>query len=281
MDAAEKQRLIDDHVMRARVGYADLWRAMVDNWRADGGDALWLTYAANYLLRTGGVRWAIDPYCLAYRLEGIPHLPVGTDLAACQVVVLTHTHRDHFDQPTLQVIKDIPAIWVVPEFMLERVQASLNLPAGRVVVPQPGISLRFDGLTLTPFDGLHLTPGHGVPAMGYLAEFSGKRWLFPGDTRIYDPQQLPSFGRLDGGLAHLWLGRGAALQASPPLLQAFCEFWTALAPGRLVLTHLHELERKPSDYWDESHADLVIQQLSLIQPEMNVEVSKMGDQVNL
>ena len=60
---------------------------------------------------------------------------------------------------------------------------------------------------LTPFDGLHIHGEHGVPAMGYLAEFSKKRWLFPGDTREFDFSKLPDFGELDDVIGHLWLGK--------------------------------------------------------------------------
>jgi len=54
--------------------------------------------------------------------------------------------------------------------------------------------------------------------MGYLAEFGTKRWLFPGDTRSYNFEKLPDFGKLDGVIAHVWLGKTEAMQANPSLI---------------------------------------------------------------
>jgi hypothetical protein len=51
--------------------------------------------------------------------------------------------------------------------------------------------------------------------MGYLLEFNGKRWLFPGDTRSYDASLLQSFGPLEGHFAHLWLSRTGAYLEVP------------------------------------------------------------------
>ena len=61
-----------------------------------------------------------------------------------------------------------------------------------MVVPHPGVPIHINGLTLIPYEGLHFRDGNGVPEMGYLAEFSGKRWAFPGDTRVFPAGGLGS-----------------------------------------------------------------------------------------
>ena len=39
--------------------YPGLWKRMTFEWRAENDrDYAWLTYSANYLLRTAGIRWA-------------------------------------------------------------------------------------------------------------------------------------------------------------------------------------------------------------------------------
>ena len=98
----------------------------------------------------------------------------------------------------------------------------------------------------------------GIPAAGYLVDFNGKRWLFPGDTRTYDASPIPDFGQLDGLFAHLWLGRGCALLDFPPLLKSFCHFFASQQPGSIILTHLMEFGRAADEYWDVSHAQKVI-----------------------
>ena len=111
-----------------------------------------------------------------------------------------------------------------------------------MIVPVNGEPIHLGSLTLTPFTGLYLTDGQGVPSTGYLAEFNGKRWLIPGDTRVYDLAQLPCFGRLDG---------------------------------------VSELEREPTDYWHERHVDLISRQFSITAPQLQVTAAMMGERVNL
>jgi hypothetical protein len=87
---------------------------------------------------------------------------------------------------------------------------------------------------LTPYKGAHYAwkpgegpgapPVNGVPSVGYLIEFSGKRWFYPGDTCAYDVLLFPEFAPIDGLTAHVWLGKGAALEDSLPLLKAFYSF---------------------------------------------------------
>jgi hypothetical protein len=271
----------------AAAGYPAAWERMTAEWaRPEGDDRAWLLYSANYLLRTGGVRWALDPLSLRRRLPSAPAVEPAA-LAALDLIVLSHRHADHFDPQLLRELKACSARWVIPEFMHAHVQ-DLDLPAERVIVPQPLEPLRFGGLTLTPFEGLHLEADasrpdgqRGVPAMGYLAEFHGKRWLFPGDTRTYDAGRLPRFGALDGLFAHVWLGRSAALEPEPPLLESFCRFCLDLQPGRIVLTHLDEWGRAEPERWGVHHARQAMMRLQALAPEVPVRFARMGDGIPL
>src|SRR5512141_2107421 len=77
----------------ARQRFPSLWVRMTRSWNApEGPDRLWLMYSANYLLRTGGLRWAIDPVRLAHRLRGAPEPEAAHDLVDLSLVVLTHRH---------------------------------------------------------------------------------------------------------------------------------------------------------------------------------------------
>jgi hypothetical protein len=117
--------------------------------------------------------------------------------------------------------------------------------------------------------------------MAYLIEFNHKRWLFPGDTRTYDASQLPSFGSVDGLFAHIWLGRGCALQDDSPLIDAFCQFYHDLKPQKIVLTHLREFGRDPDDYWDEEHAKKLCSQVRNLSEGISASHALMGDSVFL
>ena len=139
---------------------------------------------------------------------------------------------------------DFPAQWIVPEFLYDLVR-TIERPRRRAIFAKPMETLELGGLRLTPFEGNHweTSPGYpgdrrGVPSMGYLAEFNDKRWLIPGDTRTYDSSKLPGFDRLNGLIAHLWLGRGQAMQAQPALVEDFCRYCLATQADRVVITHL-------------------------------------------
>lgn len=262
-------------------GYPTLWERLIAQWQAAESDAAWLTYSANYLMYTAGVRWALDPLSLFSRLSLPNPMDFSKDLAPLDVVVLSHRHADHLDLELLSDLVDLPTLWIVPEFLLEEMQTIFRGKTSRIITPQPGVSIQIKDLVLTPFDGLHFRNGHGVPEMGYLAEFSGKRWAFPGDTRVFPPQSLTKLGSLDGIFAHLWLGKKCALQQNPALLEEFCSFFIEPAPCQIVVTHLHELARKPDDFWDTSHFSQVYAKCQELKPEVKVTAAWMGTSVVL
>ncbi len=284
---AEKQAELEARKAAAARQYPQLWQQMVLEWSSsDASDQVWLMYAANYLLHTGGVRWALDPLTLRRRISSAPQVDISP-LAALDYVVLTHRHADHLDLELLHRLRDFPARWIVPDFLLDALNI-LNIPRNKLIIPHHLERLHLGGLTLTPFTGLHYEPTpdypdgqRGVPAMGYLAEFNGKRWLFPGDTRSYQANQIPAFGAVDGLFAHLWLGRSCALHSEPPLSDAFCRFCLELSPRRILLTHLCEFGRDANDYWDGHHAQNIIRQLQATDSRVQVAVAQIGDRVAL
>jgi hypothetical protein len=208
-------------------------------------------------------------------------------LASLDYVVLSHRHADHYDPGLLARLQSFPARWIVPEFMLDSLHF-LDLPREKFILAQPEQTLRLGGLVLTPFSGLHWEEDpdypdarRGVPALGYLAEFNRKRWLLPGDTRTYNSAQVPAFGPVDGIIAHLWLGRGLALQEGYPLLEPFCRFILDMSPSRVVLAHLEEFGRDITEFWDAGHASKVVKRLEELSPGIKAATTFMGDEMDL
>jgi phosphoribosyl 1,2-cyclic phosphodiesterase len=228
----------------------------------------------------------MDPLTLRQRLPSAPEVDISA-FAMLDYVVLTHRHADHLDLGLLRLLRDFPVHWIIPESLIDTLRI-LNLPRKKLTIVYPLEPIPLDGLTLTPFDGQHweAAPDYpdrrrGVPATGYLAEFNGKRWLFPGDIRTYDANLLPVFGPVDGLIIHLWLGRGQALEDRLPLLDAFGRFWLDLKPRRVVVTHLEEFGRPPSDYWDEGHFHVVEKWFQRHGPCVSIGSARMGDTVEL
>jgi L-ascorbate metabolism protein UlaG (beta-lactamase superfamily) len=285
----EKQTLIDSRRGEMVARYPVIWDKLITEWNSPGSDdRAWLMYSANYLFCTQGIRWGIDPLTLNSRLLQAPAMDVARDLKNLNFVLLTHRHEDHLDLGLLSALRHLPIQWVVPEAILPQVQEQAGLPAKQILVPKPLQPIDLHGLHIIPFDGLHweenpiyLNGRRGIPAMGYLVEQVGKRWLFPGDTRNYDPGVLPNFGPVDVLFAHLWLGKGAALQSHPSLLEPFCRFCLALQPRRIILTHLLEWGRDASDFWDSGQAEKVISCFKKHTPFVPIQMAYTRDKILL
>ncbi len=277
---------------RAALEYPALYKRVIDQWKLEGEDAFWLIYSANYLFRWRGVRWAVDPVTLSSRFPAdFPSHPEA-DFAKSDFVVLTHRHSDHLDKKLLQAISNINIPWVVPEFLLDEIQKIVHLPDHRIIVPVPGKQLEISGIKILALEGSHWEKTgditcsrnfdlRGVPAYSYLFEAHNKKWFIPGDTRTYDPKQVPNLGHLDGVLAHVWLGRNGALKDPPPLLDKFCEYFLRFNSSKIVLTHLDEWGRAESDLWTNHHAEMITHKIRHESTTVTVTTAVTGDQVSM
>ena len=262
--------------------YPGVWNKVIDEWnRGDVGNSAWLTYAANYLLLTNGVRWAIDPYSMSTRIRGIPQPDFLHDLQKLELVVLTHAHNDHLDLELIRAIAPLPIQWVVPADMVDLLLAKTSLTRKRMIIPSLGKEIEFRGLSLLPFESLQFHKDGGVKETGYLALFGGRSWLLPGDIRDFDTARLPNFGRVNGVFAHLWLGKACALLPEPPFLDDYCRFFASFEPQRVVVAHLYEYGRDETELWTESHFEIVRQRFYEIAPQIHVEMALMGSRVSL
>ena len=107
-------------------------------------------YAANYLFRWGGTRWAVDPLTISARTSAASPTSPTNDFARCDFIVLTHRHADHLDSNLLKAISGLDIPWVIPEFLLEEVLENLPLPARRIIVPEAGKALVISGIKVLP-----------------------------------------------------------------------------------------------------------------------------------
>ena len=142
-----------------------------------------------------------------YAHKGCARARFETDLDKLELVLLTHAHNDHLDLNLIRAIAPLPIRWIVPRFMLK---GSLAREFHRNIIV-PAASHCFKDLTITPFHAQHIHGKSGISETGYLVECGGKRWLFPGDTRVYDACKYHLLCVGDTVFAHVWLGK-----ASPP-----------------------------------------------------------------
>ncbi len=283
LPGARKEQ-IERRINHAREEYPLLWHDFCQQWRNwQGEDSLWLTYSANYLFCTNGIRWAMDPFHLSARLPEVSPPDYQADLAGLQMIVFTHAHSDHLDWNLVKALRTQPLQWVIPQHMLELIQAAVDIPEDNIIVPQNAVPVRLGSLSLLPFDGLHFPESGdgGVPETGYLVEFDHTRWLFPGDTRNYNAARLPLMPRLHGLTAHLWLGKAAAAMPDPPQVKAFAQFCKELRPRQVLITHLYELGRDENDQWNVQHFNQVMPHLLTYFDPSRVRYALMGDRIPL
>jgi hypothetical protein len=279
---SDRRTSIQHDLDQAIIAYAETWQRVTEEWQeSSNGNHAWLTYSANYLVSCAGYKWALDPFAMSSRVPGVCAPDYQAGLAGLSVVLLSHAHNDHLDRNLITAIADTDVQWIIPHYVKEKLQEDLKLPAERVFTPIPGEMMQFGPLRLLPFESLHMRGAHGVPETGYLVEFSGKRWLFPGDIRDYDYARLPDFGRLDGVFAHLWLGKAGAMEESPTLLTDFCDFFNGFQTDRLIISHINEFGRDEKDLWRPQHFELVKIEMTRGNPHQRVEQALMGDCVDL
>jgi len=285
----EQQKLAE--ITRNRVelveDYPELCARMIRQWnRPRNSDAVWLLYAANYLFNTHGVRWAVDPVMLKHQLPEAPSINPAGSLANLSFVLLTHAHVDHVDVSLWRALRKSDCRWIVPEHMSDFFMEKTLLAPSQFITARPSSIIDIDGVRITPFDGLHFerkirTVGARTPATGYLVETRNKRYLLPGDIRTYANGLLPSFGPVDAVFAHVFLGRKAALQDDPPLLDAFADFLLELRPGQILLTHLYELGRSPANAWRLEHTAMIKRCLQKTNPNIKIVVPEWYEETLL
>lgn len=272
---------------RYRVEYPIIYKNLIRDWQAPGEDTLWLLYSANYLFRSGEVRWAIDPMTLTSRISNdLPIDPIN-DFSKLNFLLLTHNHGDHVNWKFLNSISSINIPWVVPDFLQADLHAHVSISSTRVITPSIGNWLNISGIRILPLNGSHweTVPGisrlKGLPSMAYLLEFNQKRWFFPGDTRSFDITNIPDIGKLDGLISHVFLGRMKSIVDTPPLGDEFCGYFSGFDTRRIVLTHLYEIGREMKDIWTKERVIQILNEFKEVSPEISLSFACSGDSFKL
>ena len=271
-----RESVLDRYARR----YDAVW-SMIESGLSLRTDAFWLMGAANYLFSVGDRRFAVDP------MFNTPRSGVALSLAGpgavrlideCDFILITHGHIDHFDTRLMEQCRRTR--WYIPSFL------ETQLPKGmrNVTLIRDGDSFQSGIFRITAFDSLHYDAGTdvGVPELGYYIEAGEKRMLMPGDVRDYDAGRLPRFDHPTHFFAHVWLGRGNALNwPCGDYPDRMARFAYAFRPAHVYLTHLLEAERGEKDLWTYAHAGLVADAMLALDPGWNVSIPMLGRTVPL
>lgn len=274
MNEAERNAAIEDYKLNFSGYMADVF-----DFSGAAGDTVGMLGASFYVLRLGGAKLAIDPYI---KLELLPNLSLDTVINAfvrLDGVLLTHEHRDHYDRALMTILRDLPLKWYIPDFFRRERLANTTLPADKIEFIDAGASFCIKDIIITPFDSPHSDPQrHTVTnEYGYFFETPDKNILFPVDVRVYDPDLLPRFGKIDILFQHVWFGSGEALNLPcEPKLTEMCAFAAAFKPAKIYLGHLYEFDRGPDSMWTDRHAALADKRIKKLLPETEVETLRIG-----
>lgn len=170
-----------------------------------GGLELWWLGQSGFRLRdpSGGPVLFIDPFLSAHR-DRTWEAPISPEEMGRQadVILCSHQHIDHFDQPALKIAAAVPGArfrLVVPRPIVE-MAVDLGIPRERVIGAQPQDSLEVAGVPIHPVRARHgvdvadaYTFGeqlsHGlVRYLGYVIELGGVRVYHAGDCIPYAQQ---------------------------------------------------------------------------------------------
>jgi L-ascorbate metabolism protein UlaG (beta-lactamase superfamily) len=169
---------------------------------------LWWLGQAGFRLRGGdagqpGAAIFCDPF-LTYRQDRSWQAPVDVaELAAADLILVSHEHGDHYDAPALKRAAEVPGsrfTLVLPRPLVEQVRAEVGLAGDRVIGAQPDEPIEAGGVRIFPVParhGVHVADAYTfgeelsgglVRYLGYVIELDGVRVYHAGDCTPYPGQ---------------------------------------------------------------------------------------------
>lgn len=243
-----------------------------------------LIHSSSYLFNFNGYRVGMD---IAFRnarfLASTPKKCVDY-LKNIHLMVISHSHRDHFEKSLVRMLADTEIRWVIPDFMYD-MALECGISPEKIYIAKKGEPITAGNLTILPFEGRHFRPDtkRGVPEYGYYVTAEGMPSIaFPVDIRDFSLENLPNIPKADYCFANIWLGDGKGLDAfCEPMAQDFSEFMLKFSDKNIILTHLYENGRKDKDMWRKEHAEFVGSKISALSPKTNVFIPTCGQVIEL
>lgn len=136
---------------------------------------------ATVLIEDSNVRILTDPFFEQKILAGlkrrIPPACSVEDLPVINLVLISHTHPDHFDLEAIGKLKGNPIIVMPWGRKNELKKCALN-----TIELKPGEYYEKSGVKITAVTARHMY-GH---CLGYVIELSGQKIYFTGDTKLFN-----------------------------------------------------------------------------------------------
>lgn len=241
-----------------------------------------LVAPSSYLFSTNGYRWAMDvSFLYLRRLAGAPHM-IRETLGDLDLMLLTHAHDDHMEEETVRALCDTDIMWVVPEFMVNKMRA-LGVRDERLTAVGAGDDINVGPLRIRVLEGRHFRPedGTGIASVGYLVSADGAPSIaFPGDVRDYGIAEGEELNA-DHCFAHVWLTDNAIdPEAYIPKCGEFADFMLTRSRKSIILAHLYG-NRRVGKAWQLHHARAAADAIRERSPETVVRIPRYGEILDL
>lgn len=266
---------------RIRRGYdGELRRSITLLTDDKPGTRFSLLTSTSFLFATEGFHWAMDiAFRQAYRLADSPR-QAQCLLAALDLMIISHGHADHFEERTVRQLAQNRLMWIIPDFLLEKVIAC-GVSSEKILVARPWEEIRVGPLTVMPFPGRHFRPdtGKGTEEYGYLITTDdGLSMAFPVDTRDFSTDTIPKLPSADICFANVWLGdHNGVNTVYDGILEPYTRFMLRFSQKHIFFAHLYENGRKDADMWRREHAERISQEILRVSPQTSCHIPLCGE----
>ena len=236
-------------------------------------------FDSSYLFHTNGCKWGMDIAFRNSRYLAKTPAKAAELLKDMQLMVLSHGHRDHYEESTLKALCANDTLFLIPDFLEERT-LGLGIPAEKLVIAKPGTPVTLFGITFLPFVSSHYRPnGKGVKEYGYYVTAPGcPSMVFPVDIRDFSKKaELPV---ADVCFSNVWL-EDNSIDGWEALVAPWANYMLKFSQKQIFLTHLYEDGRPDDRMWRREHANAVMAELKKCSPETNVTIPQRGQCIPL
>ncbi|MBQ3074496.1 MAG: MBL fold metallo-hydrolase, partial [Clostridia bacterium] len=246
------------------------------------GTHLGLVHAASYLFNTQGYFWGMDlAFRACYDLSETPHR-VAELLKDLKLMVITHGHRDHFEERTIRALAENDTLWLIPDFLEEKA-LSFGLKKEKIILAKKDEPVTVGPLTFLPFESRHFRPvtGKGVREYGYYVTSPNQPSMaFPGDIRDYENPAFP-FENADVCFSHIWYSDDNRKVESLENVLPLAKFALKASKKKIFLCHLYENGRPDHVMWRMEHAEKARKEILALSPETRVYIPDWGEIIEL
>lgn len=217
--------------------------------RFDGAEnAVALLGHSGYIVKLGGKRIAVDIAPCVAPINDTDVAYILDKIKDFDAYILTHAHYDHYDR---KFFDSLPSgiLKLVPDFMDVKHQNTVKTSNGSLFT--------VGELKVGFFESGHSLGASIVPEYGFYIEYKGEKYVFPTDVRDYG-FKYPDFDNVRILFAHLWLGKGQALDLyDNKYTEKFCRYVNSFGANEVCIAHLNDVHRTIDEMWSDVHLALI------------------------